>query len=101
MASNIILRRSSGGSDPKLNGFLLVNTFRPIWKETEDESPWSALEMPTPARQILQLFDTIDQQVPLCDIPMLTPVSTMMGSRMGMRAAIAEAASVEALVTYK
>jgi hypothetical protein len=30
MASKMIFRRSSEGSDPKLNGFLFVNTFLPI-----------------------------------------------------------------------
>lgn len=48
MAMSMMSSRSSGGSEPKLNFFLLVKTLLPIWSEMEDESPWIALLMPIP-----------------------------------------------------
>jgi hypothetical protein len=47
-AMRMILDRISGGRTPRLHDFLLVKTLLPIWKLTEDESPWSALDIPSP-----------------------------------------------------
>lgn len=47
----IILARISGGRTSRLHDFLLVKTFLPIWKLTEDESPCRALVMPSPDHQ--------------------------------------------------
>jgi len=64
----MILARISGGKTSRLHGFLLENTFLPIWKLTEEESPCNAFVMPRPAIS----FDSFQLH-----IPMLAPAATI------------------------
>ena len=65
MAIRMILCLSSGGRDPKLNFFFVVNTFLPSCSETEEESPCIALLIPIPelSAMLPTLLTEIDTSV--------------------------------------